>query len=219
MFSFGSTKQSPNVADEDKIRQFTIQLKDALMSVGKGGPGKPIGIELGTKQEFEKEVNGLIESIKSSYTSYASDMAKAKQIKTINEKLVGNYTNNLKVIVDVSKLLSSYVELFNVLKQQLVELNRVMGRDAANIQDIRYLEQITQEKVQVLQNELTTQTSALKKIYADLGLSQQTPSVDVMTPALQEISSEATNILRSGGAKKKKTPKKAVTSSKGSKKC
>lgn len=202
---------------EQRVNEFADELKSALLSVGKNRDGKVIGIELGERAAFRKQVDDLVGAIKTSYNSYSTEIGKAAKIKELNKNLVTNFKKNLQVMVDVTNLLNSYVQLFEVIKTELTKLNTLVGKDSTNLEDISYLEQITQRQVESLQREFEKQSTILHDIYGTYDMAREKQEVTEASSQVQNIIRSATDISNdyrsSGGAKtkkpRKKQPKKA----------
>ena len=203
MSFFGSPTQPPppGKSQQARVDEFTSELRRALISVG-SKDGQQIGIQLGNKAAFQKQVDDLVGAIKTSYSSYSSEIGKAQKIKDLNKNLVANFRKNLQVMVDVTNLLTSYVQLFDVIKAELVKINALVGRDA-NVDDISYLEQITQRQIETLQREFDKQTSSLTSLYGQYDLTAESQHIGEAKTQMDNIVRSATEIYNSRGGKPK----------------
>lgn len=222
-FLFGTQQPTANTTSAQNINKFADELKAALLNVGKeAGTGRLIGVDLGSKAAFQSQVNDLISSIKSSYIAYSSELGKAAKIRDLNKNLVSNFSNNLQVMVDVTQLLRSYIQLFEVMKEELKKINALIGKEAASLEEIDYLKELTEKRVQELQGQFNDQSKFLKEHYGTLGMLESSKNlegakVDEIMRAAQDIVSSksgGTNVndairkYNGGKGKKgKKTPK------------
>jgi len=206
-----------NRTQRQRVDQFAEELRTTLKNVGKDQSGQLIGIKLGDKAAFQRQVDDLVDSIKNSYQTYNSEMGKYSKVKKLNENLVVNFRHNLRVMVDVTNLLTSYVQLFEVIKSELAKINSLIGKDVS-VEDISYLESITQQQIQTLQNEFVKQTDKLTSLYDQYALTEEKQHIVDTRAKMSEIINDATSIYASrGGATKprratasklKKSPKK-----------
>lgn len=189
---------------QERVNDFADELKRALLSVGRGKDGQVIGVQLGNRAAFQKQVDDLVSSIKTSYTSYSTEIGKAQKIKELNKNLVTNFRRNLQVMVDVTNLLTSYVQLFDVIKAELVKINSLIGKDV-NLDDISYLEQITQRQIETLQKEFEKQTTTLDTLYGQYDLGAERQHIGEAKTQMADIIRSATEIYTQRGGLKHKS--------------
>ena len=104
-----------------------------------------------------------------------------------------NFKKNLEVMIDVTNLLQSYMQLFEILKTELSKVNQYIGKDDTNIEDIRHLEVITQGQIEQLQNEFNKQASNLIHIYDELGMPEK-QHIKTAQTQMNDIVSDATKL-------------------------
>jgi hypothetical protein len=109
--------------------------------------------------------------------------------------------------VDVTNLLTSYVQLFEVIKSELAKINSLIGKDVS-VEDISYLESITQQQIQTLQSEFVKQTDKLTSLYDQYALTEEKQHIVDTQAKMSEIINDATAIYasRGGAAKTKRAP-------------
>lgn len=194
-------------SQRQRVDQFAEELRSALKNVGKDQSGQLIGVKLGDKAAFQKQVDDLVDSMKNSYQTYNTEMGKYAKVKKLNENLVTNFRHNLKVMVDVTNLLTSYVQLFEIIKAELAKINNLIGKDV-NMEDINYLESITQQQIANLQNEFMKQTDKLTTLYDQYSLADEKQHIVDTRAKMTEIINDATSIYASrGGAKTTRSTK------------
>lgn len=216
--SVANKQTSSNARDTDGTKkprpqrnnEFADELKQALVSVGKNKGGQIIGVQLGDRAVLQRQVDDLVKEIKTSYSSYSSEIGKAKKIKDFNKTLVTNFRKNLQVMVDVTKLLTSYVQLFDVLKSELVKINTLVGKDA-NLDDISYLEQITQKQISTLQSEFMKQTETLESLYGKYDLGAERANITETKEQMTDIIRSATDMYTQRGGRRRRSNKAQFT--------
>lgn len=179
---------------QQRVNDFAEELKKALLSVGRDKSGQVIGVQLGDSANFRNQVDALVQDIKSSYSAYSSEIGKAQKIKELNNKLTTNFRQNLQVMIDVTKLLASYVQLFDVIKEELKKINSLIGKDVS-LDDISYLEKITQQQIEQLQAEFTRQTEVLGSLYTQNNLEKEREHIDSAKQQMGQIVTDATSLV------------------------
>lgn len=203
-----------------RLNNFAEELKSALLNSEKTSNGEMIGLNLGEKKEFQNQVNELINNIQTSYKGYSAELEKASKIKELNKSLTQNFKKNLQVMVDVTNLLNSYVQLFEVMKNELGKLNKVIGNDGeASLGDINHLESITQQQILSLQEEFNKQTKKLQDIYKQYDMQSEHDHITNARTQMTNIISNATDIWekyptesqQQGGSKRHGTRKQSIS--------
>lgn len=199
-----SQKQEAGTLNQQTVDTFADALRSQLMSAASGSQnGRQIGINIGNKGQFTAQVDDLITTIKSSYGKYNNQMSKFQQTKELNQKLASSYKSNLQVMIDVSKLLASYTQLFEVLKTEMKKMSELIGANS-DLTDLTYVSQLTQQQMSQLQTALNDQASSLTATYNKYGMSQEAASLQSLVTGVNETASLATRIT-SGGARRKGT--------------
>lgn len=128
---------------------------------------KVSGVE-GIPSELEAVKGTIVRTSK----KYREELSKYREIAAFNEQLSKGYIRNLEAMVDVSKILNYYVDIFNVLKEEFDQNDKIMGSTLTPI-DIGYLERLTKSKMDELNNKFMNESEKLKKIYTTYGKSQE----------------------------------------------
>lgn len=199
---------------------------------------KPSPTTLGYKVNTADGINTEFETIKGTIQKtskkYREEITKYKEIAKLNEKISAGYLKNLDAMIDVSRILNYYVEIFNILKVELEQNERVIGETSLKVEDIGYLERLTRNKVDELNNKFMNETEQLKKLYTAYGKTQELGRIIDAQGSFQAASAATTDTVNkiktiqeqgvapssmSGGLKKKRVIRKVnrVVTSKPSK--
>jgi hypothetical protein len=174
-------------------------------------------------------VNGIpadIESVKGNIVKtnkiYREEISKYKEIAKFNQQISNGYIKNLEAMVDISRVLNYYIEIFMVLRDEFAKNEKELG-NSLKTEDISYLENITRSKIDQLNTTFFDETEKLKKLYSQYGKTDEVNRLQQAQTSLESTIQGAdqawTNIkqiqeqVKTGGgknnsAKKKKTPKK-----------
>lgn len=165
-------------------------------------------------------------AIRTTSRKYREEMSKYKEIAAFNKQLSLSYIQNLEAMVDVSRVFGYYIELFNVLKNELDENAKVLGSSAIKAEDIAYIEGLTQAKMDTLNKKFLEETAKMKKLYENSEYQGELNRIKNAEKSIVTISNAATNTLDNlkkinetsvrlnsavaaqGGAKKKINPKR-----------
>lgn len=204
-FLFGSPKQSSTPKNVD---DFLNTFKDTLLKSSQNSD-KKIGINLGDKTAFTKEIDELVSSIRGSYTKYTTEMGKYAKVKELNKKLSASFEQNLSVMIDVSNLLASYKNLFDVLRTEVIKLNEALGKEV-NIGDFDYLNKLTEENIVKLQQKYTEQAKMLDTIYKAYDLKEESTRSTIAAATASEVIKNAEKLKsgQAGGKRGKKLIRK-----------
>ena len=101
-----------------------------------------------------------------------------RELSKFNEQLAKSYSANLKVIVDISKLLNAYNEFFDLFKQKLAEIDTELGIPISS-DDFEYMKKLTVEQMFQLEDVFKKETGNLKKIYTKYGKQKEYNDVDI----------------------------------------
>ena len=59
---------------KEKVDAFAEELKGALLAAGKDSKGQVLGVNLGEKVEYQRQIDDLVKNIKTSYSSYSKEL-------------------------------------------------------------------------------------------------------------------------------------------------
>jgi hypothetical protein len=121
------------------------------------------------------DVNGVpadLENIKGNIMKtskkYREELSKYREIAKFNQQLSNGYIRNLEAMVDVSRVLNYYIEIFNVLRDEFEKNEKLLG-SSLKVEDISYLERLTKNKIQQLNDTFMSESDKLKKLYNQYG--------------------------------------------------
>ena len=160
---------------------------------------------------------------------YREELSKYREIAKFNQQLSNGYIKNLEAMVDVSRVMSYYIEIFNLLREEFEKNEKLMGSSLSAV-DIGYIERLTKSKIDELNNKFMNESDKLKKIYNSFGRTQEVTRVNEAQQNMRLTTEGADNTFNNlraieqgavqGGAKryKPKTQRQVIQSSKPKKK-
>lgn len=134
-------------------------------------------------------------AIRTTSRKYREEMSKYKEIATFNKQLSLSYIQNLEAMVDVSRVFGYYIELFNVLKNELDENAKVLGSSAIKAEDIAYIEGLTQTKMDTLNKKFLEETAKMKKLYENSEYQGELDRIKNAEKSIVTINNFATSTL------------------------
>lgn len=173
----------------------------------------------GIPSDLEKVKGNILKTNK----VYREELTKYREIAAFNEQLSKGYVRNLEAMVDVSRILNYYIDIFNVIREEFEKNDKVLDGTSLTPTQISYLERLTKSKIDELNNKFMVETEKLKKLYNQYGQQQElariveaqnnlnatTQSADTtLTRINQHIAAQQQQ--RGGQAQKKKAVKKTV---------
>jgi hypothetical protein len=132
-----------------------------------------------------KDLDDLKGNIVKSNKKYREELSKYREIASFNKQLTNGYIKNLEAMIDVSKLMNYYVEIFRIFKEEF-EKNEALLNTTLNTQDIQYLETLTRSRIDELVTRFMTETDKVKTIYTQYGKTQEVDRVSEAQQALQK---------------------------------
>ena len=90
-------------------------------------PAPSLGISLGAKDGMSNELEQVTKKIKNTSRRYTSEIGKYKEIAAFNKKLSESYMQNLQAMVDVSRLLEQYANVFFILREEIEKMEKALG--------------------------------------------------------------------------------------------
>lgn len=145
---------------------------------------------------------------------YREEISKYREIARFNQQISNGYIKNLEAMVDVSRVLNYYIEIFNIIRDEFSKNEQVMG-NSLKTADIGYLEKLTKSKVDELNGKFMVESEKLKKLYNDYGKTAEATRVSEAQQNLRLTTEGADQTLSAvkaieekgiaGGAKGKKT--------------
>ena len=178
-------------------------------------PSTTLGYTVASADGIHSDFERIRGSIQTTNKKYREELSKYKEIAKFNEQITKGYIKNLDAMIDVSKILNYYVEIFNLLKMELEKNEKVLGETSLKVEDINYLERLTRNKVDELSGKFMKETDDLKKLYSAYGKTTELGKVNEAQESFRVASSSATETMEkirniqlnglpaSGGAKRR----------------
>lgn len=127
------------------------------------------GVNIENKSALPSDLEKVKGTIQKTNKKYREEFSKYQEIAKFNKQLSSGYIKNLEVMVDVSKILNFYVDIFNVIKDEYNKNEELLGLSSLKSADIAYLENLTRNKIDDLNKNFLLETDKLKKIYQQYG--------------------------------------------------
>jgi len=176
----------------------------------------------GIPSDLEKVKGNILKTNK----VYREELTKYREIAAFNEQLSKGYVRNLEAMVDVSRILNYYIDIFNVIREEFDKNDKMLDGTTLTTNQINYLERLTKSKIDELNNKFMVETEKLKKLYNQYGQQQELARIveaqNNLSATTQGANAALANInqhisaqqqQRGGVAHKKKVVKKAVKKS------
>lgn len=189
-----------------------------FFSFGKSTPNTSFGYKITGADGIPSDLENMKGNIVKTNKKYREEFTKYKEIAKFNQQISNGYIKNLEAMVDVSRVLNYYTEIFNVLKDEFEKNEKLLG-NSLRTADISYLERLTKSKMDELNNKFLIESEKLKKLYGQYGKTEEMRRVEEAQNNLRATSEGAEavyNNLRqietqglAGG--KKKPPRKPRT--------
>lgn len=164
-----------------------------------------------------RDLENLKGNIVTANKKYREELTKYREVAKFNQQLSTSYVRNLEAMVDVSRILNYYVEIFSLFKEEF-EKNEALIGTSLKTSDISYLERLTRSKLDELNSKFIVETDKLKKIYSQYGRQEELSRVNEAQSSLRSISDGAETTMASirsieerginGGAAARKTAQK-----------
>lgn len=140
----------------------------------------------GVPSELESVKGKIVQTSK----KYRDELTKYREIAAFNQQLSNGYVRNLEAMVDVSRIMNYYIEIFNVLRDEFDKNERVLGTSLTNV-DISYLERLTKSKMDELNNKFMNESEKLKKLYSQYGKNEELARVQEAQRSLMTTTESA----------------------------
>lgn len=140
----------------------------------------------GVPSELESVKGKIVQTSK----KYRDELTKYREIAAFNQQLSSGYVRNLEAMVDVSRIMNYYIEIFNVLRDEFDKNERVLGTSLTNV-DISYLERLTKTKMDELNTKFMNESEKLKKLYSQYGKNEELARVQEAQRSLMATTESA----------------------------
>lgn len=181
-----------------------------------GKPSNSFGVNITSKDGLPSDLEAVKGTIVKTNKKYREEFSKYREIARFNQQLSNGYIKNLEAMVDVSRVLNYYVEIFNVIREEYAKNEQLLGPALLKTTDISYLENLTKNKIDELNQRFMLETEKLKKLYGQFGKQAEIAKLTEAQRSLQtttELANSTVGALKaaelatpapSGGALKKK---------------
>ena len=163
-------------------------------------------------KSLSKELVDIGDKFVSTNKKYVSEIEKYKKIVEFNKRLSNSYIGNLKVMVDVSKLLNDYATLFEMLKQEISKTEQHVG--TLTSKDIEYLADLTRAKLEQFNQVFVGQSKKVKDIYIKYDQGDEANRITQAEESIKNVMDDASKTISvvdvKAGGKKVKTAKTIV---------
>ena len=155
-------------------------------------PSLGVNMSLQNKS-MSKEIVEIGDKFVSTNKKYMNEIEKYKKVVEFNKKLSTSYIGNLKVMVDVSKLLNDYATLFELLKKELEKTEQSVG--TLTNKDIEHLADLTRAKLEEFNEVFTGQSKKVKELYVKYDQHEERARVEAAEQSIQGVMDNASKIL------------------------
>jgi hypothetical protein len=124
-----------------------------------------------------EQLNDLKGKMEKTMSKSKGEIKNYRELTKFNEQLAKSYAANLKVIVEISKLLGGYNEFFDVFKKKLAEIDQELGIPISS-DDFDYMKKLTNDQMFQLDEVFKQQTGSLKKMYSRFGKQKEYDEVE-----------------------------------------
>jgi hypothetical protein len=133
--------------------------------------------DLSQNKNIPEQLEELKGKVQKTMDKNKGELRKFRELSQYNEKLTKSYSANLKIIIDISQLLASYNEFFELFKTKLAEIDQELGIPISSDQ-FEYMKKLTLDQMTNLEGVFKQQTSMLKKLYTKYGKQKEYDEVD-----------------------------------------
>lgn len=146
------------------------------------------------------KVNSISEKIEKKRSHYQNMKNKVEKLTELNDKLTNGYELSLKMVVEVTKLLTNYTKMFDDLEKLLGSLDEDMNIQQ---QDIQYISNLTKESINKISHDFNQQFPSVIKALEKTNSSESVIYANRLKNIVNELPSDAKRIRSLNGGKKK----------------
>lgn len=144
----------------------------SFFGLAKSSPSSGFGYKVNSIDGVPSELESVKGKIQQTSKKYRDELTKYREIAAFNQQLSNGYVRNLEAMVDVSRIMNYYIEIFNVLRDEFDKNEKVLGASLTNV-DISYLEKLTKSKMDELNTKFMNESEKLKKLYSQHGKNEE----------------------------------------------
>jgi hypothetical protein len=134
--------------------------------------------DLGDGTNMNEQLHELKGRVEKTMNKNKNELQNYRELSKFNEQLSRSYVANLKIIVDISKLLNGYNEFFDMFKSKLAEIDQELAIPISS-DDFDYMRRLTTEQLVQLNDTFKKETGNLKRLYSRYGRQREFNDVDV----------------------------------------
>ena len=161
-----------------------------------------LGDNVENHEKLITKVNDISQHIEKKRSHYQNMKNKVEKLTELNNKLTSGYELSLKMVVDVSKLLTNYTKMFDDLEKLLINLDDDMN---VHQNDIKYISNLTKESINKISYDFNKQYPEVLKALEKSNNAESIQYANRLKDIVNELPTDAkliTSIV--GGSKKKK---------------
>lgn len=166
-----------------------------------GYSGTPKNQKIGDireEKDFGEQLHDLKGKMETTMSKSKKELKNYRELSKFNEQLAKSYAVNLKVIVEVSKLLNAYNDFFDLFKTKLAEIDQELGIPISS-DDFEYMKKLTLEQMYQLDDIFKKETGNLKKLYSKFGKQKEYDDVDNAEKMFNETREAGKRVLSAVG--------------------
>ena len=160
-----------------------------------------LGDNIENHDKLMVKVNDITEKIEKKRSHYQNMKNKVEKLTELNNKLSNGYEWSLKMVVDVSKLLTNYTKMFDDLEQLLGNLDNDMNVKQT---DIKYISNLTKESINKISFDFNQQFPSVIQALEKSNSRDSVVYANRLKTIVNELPSDAKVIGTMNGGKKKR---------------
>jgi predicted nuclease with TOPRIM domain len=158
-----------------------------------------LGDNVENHDRLQSKVNDISERIEKKRSHYQNMKNKVDKLTELNNKLTNGYELSLKMVVDVSKLLTNYTKMFDDLDKLLGNLDEDMD---VQQNDIKYISNLTKESINKISHDFNQQFPTVLKALEKTNRTESMSYAKRLKTIVTELPYDAKKITMNGGTRK-----------------
>jgi hypothetical protein len=159
-----------------------------------------LGNNIENHDKLMVKVNDISTKIEKKKSHYQNMKLKVDKLTELNNKLTDGYELSLKMVVDVSKLLSNYTKMFDDLEKMLGTLDDTMD---VQQHDIRYISNLTKESINKISFDFNQQFPSVLGALEKANSPSTVAYANRLKNIVNELPSDAKRISTMSGGKQR----------------
>lgn len=163
-----------------------------LFAEKKKNASPDFGISMGdSKFKAAVKLNDIEEKFKKTNEKITSEATKFKNVANLNKKLTESYVQNYYVMLDISKLLKDYADVFEKLSEMLKKYDNI----EISPMDMDHLKLITRAKLDELNGDFTKQSTSIRSLYSKYNMGNELNKLSAVEPLARNVGSSVDETL------------------------